>query len=139
MRIEPPAADPNQYGLGMEPTLNEHLVECTELVDGFGSTKTISNREKHMVVPATDEHRRRTSFGERIRKHHAPGESTVGSWIFRLDHPSFLAIERESMAFKTVPSIDRFCVKGQVDLRRRKLNAYDLAVIAQVTATIRDR
>jgi hypothetical protein len=57
MRIEPSTADLNQYGPGMEPAFNEHLVKCTELVDGFGSTETISNLEKHMVVASVDQKR----------------------------------------------------------------------------------
>ena len=50
MRIEPSTADPDQYGLGMKPALNEHLVECTELIDGFGRSETISNRDKYLSL-----------------------------------------------------------------------------------------
>jgi len=60
-----------------------------------------------MEVAAADKHRRRALIGEGIRKHHAPGESTIGSWVFQFDDPSFLAICR----------FDGCCVLPFVDVR----------------------
>jgi hypothetical protein len=82
-----------------------------------------------VVVAPAKEHWNCAPIGEGIREHHAPTEATITSRVGGFDYPSFCAIEREFMAFETVPSINRF--RGEMQVDRRSYRGYDFWILPQ--------